>query len=95
MSDTADHKTPEPEEKRQKTDGGERQQDSQGDSQQRRLPFWRMMLSVLQASFGVQSRENKERDFTQGSIAGFIAAALIFTVIFVLALMFIVSLVTD
>ncbi|MEX1197240.1 MAG: DUF2970 domain-containing protein [Pseudohongiellaceae bacterium] len=59
-----------------------------------RLPFWRMMLSVIQASFGVQSRENKERDFAQGSITGFIVAALIFTVLFVLILMFIVSLVT-
>lgn len=61
---------------------------------QRRLPFWRMMLSVIQASFGVQSRENKERDFAQGSITGFIVAALVFTVLFVLILMFIVSLVT-
>lgn len=68
--------------------------DPQAGEKQRRLPFWRMMLSVLQASFGVQSRENKERDFTQGSIAGFIAAALIFTVIFVVGLMIIVSLVT-
>ncbi len=60
----------------------------------RKLPFWRMMISVIQASFGVQSQENKERDFSQGSIGGFIAAALIFTVLFVVALMFIVSLVT-
>lgn len=60
----------------------------------RRLPFWRMMLSVVQASFGVQSRENKERDFAHGSITGFIGAALVFTALFVLALMFIVSLVT-
>lgn len=60
----------------------------------RRLPFWRMMLSVVQASFGVQSRENKERDFAQGSITGFIVAALLFTASFVLILMFIVSLVT-
>ena len=64
-------------------------------SQRDKLPFWRMMISVIQASFGVQSKENKERDFTQGSIAGFIAAALIFTVLFVVALMFIVSLVTN
>lgn len=68
--------------------------DSETPDSRRRLPFWRMMLSVVQASFGVQSRENKERDFAHGSVTGFIVAALVFTVLFVLILMFIVSLVT-
>lgn len=57
------------------------------------LPFWRMMLSVLQASFGVQNKKNKERDFQKGSVKGFVAAALIFTVIFVLTLVTVVALV--
>jgi len=58
-----------------------------------KLPFWRQMISVVQASFGVQSKENKERDFASGSIGGFIAAAIIFTVVFVLALIVVVRLV--
>ena len=58
-----------------------------------KLPFWRMMLSVIQASFGVQSAENKKRDFAAGSVKGFIFAALIFTVLFVLTLVVIVRLV--
>ncbi len=57
------------------------------------LPFWRMFLSVFQASFGVQSKENKQRDFEKGSVKGFVAAALTFTVLFVMTLVIIVSLV--
>lgn len=72
-----------------------RDADSGTPESDRKLPFWRMMLSVIQASFGVQSRENKERDFAHGSITGFIVAALVFTTLFVLILMFIVSLVVD
>lgn len=59
----------------------------------RKISFWRTMLSVLQASYGVQNKKNKERDFQQGSIKGFIAAALIFTAVFILALVTIVALV--
>ncbi len=55
-----------------------------------KLPFWRTMLSVMQASFGVQSKENKERDFANGSVKGFIVAALIFTAVFILTLVTVV-----
>lgn len=58
-----------------------------------KLPFWKMMLSVFQASFGVQNQKNKERDFAKGSIKGFIAAALVFTAVFILTLVTIVSIV--
>jgi hypothetical protein len=58
-----------------------------------RLSFIQTMLSVIQASFGVQNQKNKERDFEKGSIGGFIAAALIFTTVFVLTLVGIVTLV--
>lgn len=61
--------------------------------QKRKLPFWKTMLSVMQASFGVQSRKNKERDFANGSVKGFIAASIIFTVLFVLTLVVIVRMV--
>ncbi|HBX35795.1 MAG TPA: hypothetical protein DEG76_00160 [Pseudohongiella sp.] len=59
----------------------------------KKLGFWQTMSSVIAASFGVQSRKNKERDFEQGSISGFVAAALIFTVLFVLTLVVIVRVV--
>lgn len=71
-------------------DNQDRQEEQES---QRKLSFWRMMISVIQASFGVQSEENKKRDFAQGSIKGFIFAALIFTVVFVLTLVVIVRLV--
>tara|TARA_R110002072_G_scaffold4663_5_gene32495 strand:+ start:9751 stop:9960 length:210 start_codon:yes stop_codon:yes gene_type:complete len=59
----------------------------------KKLSFWQTMSSVIAASFGVQSQKNKERDFEKGSIKGFVAAALIFTAIFVLTLVVIVRLV--
>jgi len=62
-------------------------------AKQESLPFWRMFLSVFQASFGVQNKENKQRDFEKGSAKGFVAAALIFTVLFVMTLVIIVNLV--
>lgn len=58
-----------------------------------KLPFWKILLSVMRASFGVQSRANKERDFANGSVKGFIVAALIFTALFILTLVIVVRLV--
>jgi len=58
-----------------------------------KVPFWRMMLSVMQASFGVQSKKNKERDFASGSIKGFVIAALVFTILFVITVATVVNLV--
>ena len=57
------------------------------------LPFWRVMLSVFQAAFGVQNERNKERDFSQGRLLPFIIAALLFTAVFVGGLIMIVKLV--
>lgn len=59
------------------------------------LSFWRVVLSVIQASFGVQSQQNRERDFTQGKLITFIVAALIFTSLFVGVLLFVVKTVLD
>jgi len=58
-----------------------------------KMPFWRMMLSVMQASFGVQSKKNKERDFASGSIKGFVIAALVFTILFVVTVATVVNLI--
>ena len=67
--------------------------DSVGDGRHRHLPFWRVALSVIQASFGVQNDAARERDFSQGSFWPFVAAALVFTALFVLGLMLVVNLV--
>jgi len=57
------------------------------------IPFWRVVISVIQASFGVQNRGNRERDFKQGKVLPFVVAALLFTTVFVLALILVVKLV--
>jgi hypothetical protein len=57
------------------------------------MSFLRAMLSVIQASFGVQSPENRERDFTRGKLWLFIVAALLFTAVFVLTIVTVVSMV--
>ncbi|MEM7210034.1 MAG: DUF2970 domain-containing protein [Pseudomonadota bacterium] len=46
--------------------------------------FWAVAHSVLAAGFGVQSRANRERDFTRGKASHFIIAGLIGTALFVL-----------
>jgi uncharacterized membrane protein YidH (DUF202 family) len=63
------------------------------ESKNDKIPFWRVVLSVIQASFGVQSRQNRERDFKQGQWLPYVVAALLFTTVFVLVLAFIVKLV--
>ena len=58
-----------------------------------KVSFVQAMLSVIQASFGVQSSANRERDFTKGRLWLFIVAALIFTAVFVLTIAGVVSIV--
>ena len=55
--------------------------------------FWEVVMSVLAAALGVQTSKNRERDFTRGNPLVFIAAGLIFTVLFVLTLIGVVNLV--
>lgn len=71
----------------------ERDESSSSNDEPAKIPFWRMMLSVIQASFGVQNKKNKERDFSSGSITGFVVAALIFTAVFVLLIVGVVRMV--
>ena len=49
--------------------------------------------SVFAAGLGVQSRENKVRDFSRGKPAQFIMAGLLFTGMFLLALITVVNVV--
>ena len=50
-----------------------------------------VVKSVLAAMFGVQSPENRERDFKHGKASHFIITGIILTVIFVIVLITIVS----
>jgi len=47
--------------------------------------------SVLAAFIGVQSEENRKKDFEHGSISAYVIAGFIFTALFVVAIIFLVS----
>ncbi len=51
----------------------------------------RYIMSVLQAFFGVQSSENRERDFAEGNPAVFLIVGLIMTLIFMVNLLLFVN----
>lgn len=53
-----------------------------------------VMKSVLAAMFGVQTEENRQRDFSKGKASHFIIGGIIFTIVFILTLVQIVSSVT-
>ena len=53
--------------------------------------FWVIVFAVLAAAVGVQNKKNLERDFNQSSPIPFIVAGLIFTILFVVSLITIVS----
>ena len=55
--------------------------------------FWSIVLSTLAAAFGVQSRENLEKDFKHGNIYVYITAGIIFTALFVLTVILVVRIV--
>ena len=60
-------------------------------SSEQKPGFWSVMISTIAAAFGVQSRQNQERDFQHGNIWVFIVSGLIFTVLFVLAVYLLVQ----
>lgn len=47
--------------------------------------------SVAAAAFGVQSSENRERDFKKGKFSTFVIGGIVFTVLFVLGVYLVVS----
>ncbi|GAB2882797.1 DUF2970 domain-containing protein [Microbulbifer echini] len=53
--------------------------------------FFQVILSTLAAAIGVQSNKNREKDFQSGSMAHFVVAGIIFTILFVLTLILIVK----
>ena len=57
--------------------------------------LWQVTKSVLAAGFGVQSNENRERDFKHGKPGQFIIIGLIFTLLFILGVWGLVVLVLN
>lgn len=65
------------------------------DDEKRRSPgAWDVIKSTVAAAFGVQSEANRQRDFgSRKSVYAYIASGIIFTVLFVLAVAWVVRLV--
>ncbi|XOV88473.1 MAG: DUF2970 domain-containing protein [Pseudomonadota bacterium] len=62
------------------------------DSRTEPLTFFEVITSILCAAIGVQTRARMERDLTQGELVKFIAAGVIFTLLFVLVMIAVVNL---
>ena len=56
---------------------------SQQDDDNKPVSFMQAAASVLAAFFGVQNRRNRERDFTRGRASHFIVLGVLFTALFV------------
>ena len=50
---------------------------------EKKLNPLQVVSSVMAAGLGVQSSKNRERDFKQGKLGVFIAAGIIFTLLFI------------
>ena len=57
------------------------------------LTILQLIGSALAAGFGVQSSQNRKRDFSKGKPSQFIAIGIIFTALFVLIMVGVVNLV--
>jgi hypothetical protein len=53
-----------------------------------------VIQSILAAAIGVQSNKNRERDFENGSLSSYLIVGFIFTILFILTLVFIVKIIT-
>ena len=57
-----------------------------------KLPLTHIIVSVIAAAIGVQSKKNQEKDFsTKGSIVTYIVAGIIFTIVFVVTITIVVK----
>jgi len=61
-------------------------------NQTQNASFWQVVKSVLAGAFGVQSDKNYQQDFNQSSPMPYILVGIAFVVLFVLSLVFLVSL---
>jgi hypothetical protein len=57
------------------------------------IRIMQLIKSVLSAAIGVQSNENRRKEFEQGSLSAYVIAGVIFTVLFVSCLMLLVSII--
>lgn len=55
--------------------------------------IFQVIGSVLSAAIGVQSSENRERDFAGGSAKTYIVAGIAFTILFIVAILSVVRVV--
>jgi len=62
-------------------------------SESEKPTLWRIILSTLAAAFGVQSDRNRKQDFTYGNIYVYIIAGVVFTLLFIAAIVALVHLV--
>ncbi|MBZ4202107.1 MAG: DUF2970 domain-containing protein [Methylovulum sp.] len=53
--------------------------------------FFQIFKSVIAAFIGVQSNKNREQDFKEGSLKYFIIAGILFTALFVMSIILLVS----
>lgn len=67
--------------------------DEQPSQQHQKPSFISMVISVIAAMFGVQTEQNRQRDFSQGNPLPYILIGVVFIILFVVALITIVSLV--
>ncbi len=63
------------------------------ENEKKSLKPWQVISSVFAAGLGVQSSRNRERDFKEGRAGVFIAAGIIFTLLFIGVMVAIVQLV--
>lgn len=55
------------------------------------LTFLEVMLSIFASAFGVQTSENRKRDFARGNPIHFIISGVLFTAIFIVLMVVIVN----
>jgi len=53
--------------------------------------FWQVVKSVLAGLLGVQSAENRERDFKHGKFSAYVFVALIVVTVFILVIVTVVK----
>ncbi len=76
-----------------KVDTTDVQVDEESGEEEKPLTFLEILGSTFAAAVGVQSKENRARDFSRGKPIQFIMAGVVFAALFVLVLVFAVRLV--
>ena len=60
-----------------------------------KLSLWQVIASVFAAAFGVQSENNRQRDFTRARPSTYIVAGILFTLAFILVIVTVVRVVLN